>query len=43
MWAAWMLMGGFGLKAFQICFRGMAENDERDSREESWRSIQEIQ
>ena len=39
MWAAWMLLGAWGLKAFQVCLKAMRENDEQDLRDESWESM----
>ena len=39
MWAAWMLLGGFALKAFQVCRIGMLEMDELDVSDDSWASV----
>ena len=39
MWAAWMLLGGLALKAFQVCRIGMLEMDELDVSDDSWASV----
>jgi hypothetical protein len=36
MWFFYMLLGAWGYKAFQVCFRAMSEND-------SWDSIMELE
>jgi hypothetical protein len=42
MWAAWMCLGAWGLKALQVCFQGMRENDRRDLEDDCWSSVMEV-
>jgi hypothetical protein len=39
MWALYMTLGAWGLKAIQVCRRGMIEMDAHDS----WGSIMELE
>jgi hypothetical protein len=39
----YMLLGATGLKAFQVCFRAMQENDRRDIEDDCWEAIRAIQ
>ena len=41
-WLYFLLGIGF-LKSWQVCARGMDENEENDSRDESWQSVIELE